>query len=201
MTPCGLDKSVNARSCIRLQEGQRGYEEGAVPPMALRDPLRGAPDIPGARAIRSPQCKKTLQPQGVPGKTRASPCSRGASASTMVEDLDKWSLQDSNLRHLRCERSALPAELSDRNTPTGTRTPVFAVRGRYPRPLDDGGMTIPPDESGRAPNLPGVGGVSTPRVLTRGRGGGRRMRCSWIPRRAEGFTGPVLVGFPSADLA
>ena len=68
-----------------------------------------------------------------------------------------WSLQDSNLRHPRCERGALPAELSDLltkrvrpgplsgprscvHTPTGTRTPVSAVRGRYPRPLDDKGV-------------------------------------------------------------
>ena len=73
----------------------------------------------------------------------------------------KWSLQDSNLRHPRCERGALPTELSDRrytrgldrspdlstcqfSTPTGSRTPVFAVRGRYPRPLDDGGEVALP---------------------------------------------------------
>lgn len=72
--------------------------------------------------------------------------------------ISEWSLQDLNLRPPRCERGALPAELSDRlardvrgpdesagprtscSTPTGTRTPVFAVRGRYPRPLDDGGV-------------------------------------------------------------
>src|SRR5579859_8156831 len=28
------------------------------------------------------------------------------------------------------------------DTPKGTRTPVFAVRGRCPRPLDDGGMSL-----------------------------------------------------------
>jgi hypothetical protein len=81
----------------------------------------------------------------------AFPCSRGRSRSL-------WSLQDLNLRHPRCERGALPAELSDRycvrtnpvqpnrtslrcvHTPTGTRTPVSAVRGRCPGPLDDGGV-------------------------------------------------------------
>lgn len=36
-----------------------------------------------------------------------------------------------------------------RDTPTGTRTPVSAVRGRYPRPLDDRGMQNPPFREGQ----------------------------------------------------
>ena len=60
-----------------------------------------------------------------------------------------WSLLDSNQRPPRCERGALPTELSDprrayvaANTPTGNRTPVFWLRTRYPGPLDDGGYKL-----------------------------------------------------------
>ena len=34
------------------------------------------------------------------------------------------------------------------NTPTGSRTPVFGLRIRCPRPLDDGGVTEVPDRTG-----------------------------------------------------
>ena len=36
-----------------------------------------------------------------------------------------------------------------RDTPPGTRPPVSAVRGRYPRPLDDRGMQSPPFQEGQ----------------------------------------------------
>ena len=89
----------------------------------------------------------------------------------------RWSLQDLNLRPPRCERGALPAELSDLelgtrgpdpwpgprasySTPTGTRTPVFAVRGRYPRPLDDGGVVTPSFPKG--PNTTQAPGTAQP---------------------------------------
>lgn len=47
---------------------------------------------------------------------------------------------DSNHQPLGSEPSVLPVELLSQSTPTETRTPVFALRTRDPRPLDDGGI-------------------------------------------------------------
>ena len=82
------------------------------------------------------------------------------------------SRRDSNPWPLPYQGSALPAELrepdyscarGDRpppsessasvHTPTGNRTPVFALRTRRPRPLDDGGLSFSSTCGGnRTPN-------------------------------------------------
>ena len=87
--------------------------------------------------------------QKSPSRIRESAVGRRSPAALRF---DQWSLLDSNQRPPRCERGALPTELSDPrrayvalNTPTGNRTPVFWLRTRYPRPLDDGGKKLPAD--------------------------------------------------------
>src|SRR5687767_703922 len=63
--------------------------------------------------------------------------------------------RDLNPRPLPYQGSALPAELREpahTNTPTGSRTPVAALRTQNPRPLDDGGLLVHTCGGNRTPN-------------------------------------------------
>jgi hypothetical protein len=48
--------------------------------------------------------------------------------------------EGSNLQPLGPKPSVLPVELPPNGTPNGIRTRVTCVKGRRPRPLDDGGL-------------------------------------------------------------
>ena len=69
----------------------------------------------------------------------------------------------------------LPAGRSEKNTPKGSRTPVLALRGLRPRPLDDGGVPFELNgvkgevSSGQAPKSRAIQGKSDIRWSWRNR--------------------------------
>ncbi len=141
----------------------RRHPTHAIPPSRRDTRARGRDNIPADPCARketrrhNPTAKKRYRPRHHPrpfdaegrlrerksgesipqiGGTRAGALMRGR--STARDPLPK--------------KTSGPAHRAARNTPKGIRTPVLALRGLRPRPLDDGGVALP---TPRARNGPG----------------------------------------------
>src|SRR6185312_8977279 len=98
-----------------------------------------------------PLFRRTLVPTELPGQS-AGPVSRGkpAPCSATLTGLEPATSavtgrRANQLRHRALlARAIVPARYSCSSTPNGIRTRATAVKGRGPRPLDDGGRVVNP---------------------------------------------------------